>query len=614
MEKRAVAALDHYKSLSEYGAIGDCRSLALVGADGSIDWWCAPRFDSPAIFAAILDRHRGGRFRVGPQGPFHSVVKYVPGTNVLSTTFRSGKGALEVTDLMPFRGPSRLVRIAEVTQGEVDLEVVYAPRPFYAEVVPRMAVNDEGAVAMAQGCTVALRSTHRLVREGTDATMRIRLVEGEAAAFEVRFHAFERRAGRGPLTLDEARRMRDDTVERWQSWSSRRRYRGPYEREVERSALVLKMLTYEPTGAMVAAGTTSIPERVGGVRNWDYRFAWVRDATLGVHALHATGHADEAGQYVRWLVRVLEATNGELRVLYGIRGETEVPERILPHLEGWRRSAPVRIGNAAAEQHQLDMYGELFIGAHALRRLGNTTEEQHWPVFRRLADWVADHWREPDSGIWEMRSAPKHFVLSKAMAWAALDRAVKAAREEGLDGDVARWEREAAACRAEALERGYDEKLRAFSQAYEAPVLDASNLLLPLIGFIDARDPRMASTIDRVLETLTVNGLVYRYIEDTDDGLPGREATFAYCTFWLVENLALLGRVDEARRIFDGILARANPLGLFAEEVDPLTGELLGNFPQAFPHIGLINAALRLDAASRNEPQAPIPTAREAGR
>ena len=588
-----------YRPIADYGAIGEGRSVALISSDGSLDWWCPGRFDAPSVFARILDAGAGGHYRVAPsEAGAQASMQYVPDTNVLETTHRTSTGVVRVRDFLAFPEDhgvesSVLIRTIEGMEGSVEMTVRFAPRFQYGRVAPRFAraphhitfARGAGEIMMLRGLDLAPAGPGAVegrvvvhAGERVELVLRHRHVDTPVPFRDALAHA--------PGTLEKM------TLRRWRDWASRTRVDGPDESLVRRSALALKLLHHEPTGAIVAAATTSLPEEVGGVRNWDYRFTWIRDAALSAKALASVGHHEEASSFAGWLARTVRGD--DMRIMYTLTGGTELPEQELHHLEGYRASKPVRIGNGAATQRQLDVYGELFEFADA-----HGVDHPGWrDALRSLAEWVVDHWREPDSGIWEMRCEPRHFVLSKAMAWVALTKAAEMARAGRMTGDAARWEKEAELIRLDVLENGYDARMGAFAQAYGHPLLDASNLLLPLIGFLDARDPRMVATVDRTVEQLTANGLVYRYL-DAGDGLPGGEATFAYCTFWLVEVLALQGRVREARALFDRIAERASPLGLYAEELDPTTGAHLGNYPQGFPHAGLIQAALALRKAEK---------------
>lgn len=599
-------AQTRYRPIADYGAIGDGRSLALVSSNGSIDFWCPGRFDGPSVFASILDAEQGGHFALRPTGAGgrgSSASRYIEDTNVLETEHTTAHGRVRVRDMMPFEEDTGLpdsviLRRIQGLEGDVEMEAILAPRFQYGRVFPRFSATPAGLLASGAGEILLARSHTRLewtrpAKGVRRATFRIRA--GETLDIALRHTPFA-----SPVPFAEALGNSDAelearTIARWRDWSSKTRFEGaPNDSAlVRRSALTLKLLQYKRNGAFVAAGTTSLPEAIGGIRNWDYRFTWLRDGAITAKALHDVGHSEEADAFSNWVRDTVGTDAHAMRIMYTLSGSTHLPERELPQLEGYRGSAPVRIGNGAAHQRQLDVYGELADFLHATR--ASSAEREAWPLVRSLADFVVQHWREPDSGIWEMRAEPRHFILSKAMAWAALDRACRVAKDLG-ETPPPEWSSAADAIRAEVLTVGVHDK--GFAQAYGFPNPDASNLMLPLIGFVDPKDPRMIATVDTILTELTVDGLVYRYLGD--DGLPGGEATFAYCTFWLVEVLAMQGRVREARAIFDRIAARASPLGLYAEEIDAATDEHLGNYPQAFPHAGLIQAARALREAERN--------------
>ena len=518
-----------YLPLSRYGLIGDCRTAALVSDEGSIDWLCAPEFDSPSVFARLLDASRGGHFAIRPVGRFGARTAYLGHSAVLETTFCAESGVATLTDFMPLaqgegverfgvpRAQRRLVRLVEGLDGRLELAVEFCPRPDYA----RRAAAEE-------------RIFRRSVSVGERIAFVLDLTAREPVLFE--------NPGAAEAALEE-------TLQFWRGWHAGCRYRGPYYDAVMRTLGTLKLLIHAPAGAMVAAPTTSLPEELGGVRNWDYRYAWIRDASFGFHALFHAGHPEDARRFIRWVCdAALHCEPGALQIMYGLRGELDLRECTLEHLEGYRRSRPVRLGNHASTQFQLDAYGELLDCFEMFRASGQMPQadaREMWPAFAAQVDVVARRWREPDSGIWEMRSEPRQFVYSKVMAWVALDRGLCAAEAAGLPADLAHWRRERDALKDEVLKEGYDARLGTFVQSYGAKLADGANLLLPLVGFIEATHPWMRSTIDFISRTLLADGMVYRY-RGADDGLPGGEATFSACTFWLVENLALAGRWDEA--------------------------------------------------------------------
>lgn len=598
-----------YPPIAHHGAIGNLHTAALVALDGGIDWWCPPDFDSPSVFAALLDEGRGGIFRVGAAEAERREHAYLRHTNVLETRHYAARGRLTITDFMPLSGDldrgeafarDEIVRILRA-DGTVTVELEWSPRFDYGRAEPALATSERGFVASGNGETLVLAGVPdggRVVAGPNGPVVRARfdLREGARLALATRWGSTDDLA-----PLDPAMDALEETVGVWRDWvrkeeaTGSRAWAGAWAEEVIRSELALKLLTYAPTGAIVAAPTTSLPEWIGGIRNWDYRYSWIRDSALAAQALFALGHAPDAEAFIRWSERVArdegEAEWG-LRIVYGIRGEVELAERELPHLEGYAGSTPVRIGNGAADQLQLDVYGELISAAYELPRLGSELPEDILDFLPRVAEAALDQWEEPDYGIWEVRNGPDHFVYSKAMVWKALDRAIRMADAGVIEGDAARWRQGRSEIHADVLERGYDSELGAFTQRYGSGTLCASNLLLPLMEFLPFEDPRAQSTIDRTLERLTARDLVYRY--RADDGLPGEEGAMGLCTFWMVDALALSGRLDEAYRIFDGMVARGNGVGLYAEQIDPMSGDLLGNFPQAFTHIGLINSALYL--------------------
>ena len=590
------------RAIADHGAIGEGRTVALLSQDGTLGWWCPGRFDAPSVFASLLDPNVGGHFRVGPAGEAVSRSRYVPDTNVLETEHATPQGRAVVRDFVPFPEDtgvedSVVVRRVLAVEGTFELLVRFAPRFQYGSVPPRFSQAPHGLLARGAGEILLLHGPELAPTQDGVREARIVMSAGDQIDLILRHTPFDvpvpfaKALNMPPTLLEEA------TIRRWRAWSARTRYDGVDAPDVRRSALTLKLLQHAPTGAIVAAPTTSLPEEIGGVRNWDYRFTWVRDGALTARALMDCGHPEEAEAFVAWIGRRLRGAPQDLRIMYTVSGDVDIPEKELRHLSGHQHSRPVRIGNAAATQRQLDVYGELLDFLHEAEARGMTGLP--WEDLAGLADHVAKTWREPDSGIWEMRSAPRHFVLSKAMAWVALDRAARTARERGVDlARAEAWLAEAETIRAEIFEKGVCPESGAFLQAYGSPHLDASNLLLPLVGFLDVNDPRMLATVERTFRELTREGLVYRYLH-VDDGLAGGEATFAYCTFWLVEVLAKQGRVRDARVLFDRMLRRANHLGLYAEEIETGTGAHLGNFPQGFPHAGLITAAAALHEAER---------------
>jgi GH15 family glucan-1,4-alpha-glucosidase len=608
--------------LSAYGAIGNLRSIALVGANGSVDWCCLPYLAAPSVFAALLDERRGGRFVVAPVSAPLGEQSYIEDTNVLCTHWRTERGRLCVTDFMPVvgaldgeappRARSELHRLVVCEAGEVEVEVEWAPRMDYARRPTRVERVPGGYLARQNSTLLSLGGLpggHRLEDDGAGPCVRarFRLTAGERVALVTQWEA-------GPLygTRMTTEAALKETVACWRAWVYKaracggREWAGPWQALITRSELILKLLTVMDTGAIAAAATTSLPETIGGVRNWDYRFVWIRDGAFTAQALTALGHHNEAARFLQWAEEVADIHDHEdrrLQIMYGLHGEAELPEEELPHLAGYHGSRPVRIGNGAAEQAQHDIYGELLTAAYELVRHGQQLTPSQRRFLAELADETCQHWAEPDSGLWEMRKEPRHYTHSKLMCWAALDRALRMARHGILEGDVARWRETRERIREVVLREGYSEERGAFVQSFGSRELDASSVLIPIHELLPCNDPRVQSTLDATLAQLTENGFVYRYV--ADDGLPGREGAFGLTTFWLVDALALSGRLEEAERIFEGMARAASPLGLYAEQLDPRTGALLGNLPQAFTHLGLINSALYL-AHARGE-RLPLP-------
>lgn len=596
-----------YHPLRDYAMIGNGRTAALVARDGSIDWCCWPYFDSPAVFCRILDAAKGGSFQIAPLASFDTSRSYLGRTNVLRTIFRTATGLVQLTDLMPVATsgnvpgrPYQLLRLVEGLAGHVKLEVRFHPTFDYARAKTTVEIVPLGVVAHAGNQYLRLDAAANFQRSLQGVTGRLRVLAGDRFWITLSDRP-ERQAGESPQP-PESGSLLVDTLRYWEAWSARCTYRGPYADVVCRSALVLKLLTFEPTGALVAAPTTSLPEEIGGVRNWDYRFTWLRDSALILSALQGLGYHDEANQFWEWLQSLCIRCCSDLQIMYTIHGRPDLPEQTLDHLEGYRRSRPVRIGNAAAQQTQLDVYGKVLDAAavcyYAMRRPFDPGMTQ---TLQYLADQAAARWREPDYGIWEVRGGPKQFLYSKLFCWVALDRAIGLATDAGVPGNVQHWRRTQEEIRHAILAQGYDREMETFIQAFGERTLDASVLSIPLVGFLPPTDPRVQSTLDRIQERLTSHDLVYRYL--TDDGLPGGEGAFAFCSFRMVQNLALAGRIDEARTLFERVISYANDLGLLSEEIDPMNGELLGNYPQGFSHLTLISAALSIAEAEARGPE-----------
>lgn len=601
------------RPIADYALLSDCNSAALVASDGSIDWLCLPRFDSPAVLTGILDPD-AGHWSLRPAGAYRSTRRYLPGTLVLETIFTTDTGIVRLCDAMAFGegervhdlgldSPHELLRLVEGLTGTVNLVMELAPRPEYGLVRPLFRQTEDGGRTFGGSGQVIVRAGVPVTVE--DSTLRASFVvaEGDRIGFALRWAAVDRPP---PVACapDSVPNRIADTVKGWESWEDAHDvYHGRYRDLVRISARVLKGLAYRPTGAIVAAPTTSLAEAVGGERNWDYRYAWVRDASLTLEALYIGACSDEAEHFVSFMTSAAGGHLGDgdpLQIMYGIGGEHDLTERELPHLRGWRDSRPVRVGNGAWDQSQLDVYGELL---HALYLYQEELGELH-PEIQRfvayLADAAAARWREPDAGMWEMRGEPRHHLSSKVQCWVGLDRAVDLAPRLGGYGRPDVWAAERDLIREAILERGWSESRQAFAQSFDSDELDAAALLMPLVGFLPATDPRMRSTIGAIARDLTDDGLVLRYRTDAGlnaDGLTGDEGTFVICSFWLVSCLAQAGELDRAEALFTRLTKYANDLGLLAEEIDIKTGEQLGNFPQAFSHVGLITAAWDLDQA-----------------
>jgi GH15 family glucan-1,4-alpha-glucosidase len=605
-----------YQPVENYGVIGDMHTVALVGMNGSIDWFCFPNFDSASVFAAILDDKKGGHFSITPLAREITYKQfYWPETNVLVTRFLSADGVGEITDYMSAPKSNKgiahhhkLFRQVTAVRGGMAFRVECFPAFNYARDDHELNIGLEGAAFYSPGLSLGLSSSFLLEREGNGAVREFILEEGQSAIFILQ----EIEPGTGCeacLTEQEAFDIFVNTVEYWRNWLSNCTYRGRWREMVQRSALVLKLLTFYPTGAIVAAPTCSLPEEIGGVRNWDYRYTWIRDAAFTLYALLRIGLTDEAAQFMNWLEsRCHELKpDGSLQIMYGIDGRHVLTEETLDNLEGYRCSSPVLIGNGAYDQLQIDIYGELMDSVYLYNKYRTPISYDLWTHLRRLVDWVCDNWQKKDSGIWEVRGGPQHFVYSKLMSWVAVDRGLRLADRRSFPADRTRWLKIRDGMYEEIMTQGWNLKRQAFVQHYGSSSLDAANLIMPLVFFLSPTDPRMIKTLDATMQSperggLFSNSLVYRYnLRESTDGLKGEEGTFNICTFWLVEALTRAGRtdrksLDQARLIFEQMLGYANHLGLYAEETG-VRGEALGNFPQAFTHLALISAAYNLNKA-----------------
>jgi GH15 family glucan-1,4-alpha-glucosidase len=593
-------------AISDHGLIGDLQSAALVATDGTIDWFCWPRFDSPSIFASLLDQHRGGRFSLAPSSEVRTVKQmYMPDTAILVTRYLSESGISEVLDFMPVDNPTavsdrrQIVRVIRGIRGEVTFRASVEPRFDYGRKDHRVQVDGTTAVFECGDQRMHLMALSALESDGTDVRSETTVRAGDVAGF-----VLETGSSGSPRAIGDGRIIEQylQTEAFWRRWIERSTYRGRWREHVERSAITLKLLTYAPSGGLVAAPTAGLPEQVGGARNWDYRYTWVRDGSLSVYALLGLGFTEEAAAFGDWLrARVEEGhvgASGPLNIMYRVDGSSDLSEFTLDHFAGYRDSRPVRIGNGASDQLQLDIYGEALNSLQALDGglLGNWgIGHDGWKHVVTLIEWLCDHWREPEEGIWETRGGRRPFVYGQLMSWVALDRAIRMATSRGRPADIARWTQERDLITEQILTKGWNPKIGAFVQYEGADICDAALLLMPLMGFLPPNDPRWQSTLAEMDRRLVTDSLVYRYDpQASPDGLPGDEGTFSLCTFLYVDALAQSGRLEDARLTFSKMLTYANHLGLYSEEIDS-TGEQIGNFPQAFTHLALIAAALNLD-------------------
>ncbi|MEV4429265.1 glycoside hydrolase family 15 protein [Streptomyces sp. R-07] len=585
--------------IDDYALIGDLQTAALIGRDGSVDWLCLPRFDSAACFAAILGDEDNGHWTIAPKGATTCASRrYAEDSLVLETYWETRTGTVKVTDFMPQRDRvPDLMRIVEGISGSVEMTAVLRLRFDYGSVVPWVRRSDGHRVAIAGPDSVWLRSEPPVKTWGHQFSTRssFTVAAGEKVAFVLTWHpSHEPR----PDLVDPFEAL-EECLADWREWTARCTYRGPYRETVLRSLITLKALTYGPTGGIMAAPTTSLPEELGGVRNWDYRACWLRDSSLTLGALLAAGYEEEACAWRDWLLRAVAGDPADLQIMYGPAGERRLPETSLPWLRGYADSSPVRTGNAAVDQFQLDVYGEVMDSLHRAREAGIPPERHAWNLQLSLLGFLESTWREPDEGLWEVRGPRRHFTHSKVMAWVAADRAVRTLEADpSLPGDAGRWRAMRDEIHAQVCARAYDPVRNTFTQAYGSSGLDAATLLIPQVGFLPPDDPRVVGTVDAVRDELMHGGFLRRYSPDSTavDGLPGQEGTFLVCSFWLADALRLTGRVEEARELFERLVALTNDVGLLAEEYDPVAGRQLGNFPQAFSHIGLVGTALALAA------------------
>ncbi len=583
------------RAIEDHALIGDKRTCALVATDGTIDWMCLPRFDGSAVFCSILGTDQNGEWRMSPaSGITASTRRYAGETLVMETDLSSAEGTVRLIDFMsPEPSGPCLVRIVEGLEGTVPMRSVVSARFGYGRTRPWVRHLPEGADLVSGPHALRLVSVVETSRQEGDVVAEFTVAPGQRVGFTLNYHPSHEPAPAGP----HPEQALAGVLEWWESWSSRCPFQGTWRAPVMRSLITLKALSYAPTGAMLAAATTSLPEQPGGVRNWDYRYGWLRDATFTLYAMMLGGYTREAVAWRDWLLRAVAGDPEDMQIMYGAAGERRLDEWEVPWLEGHGGARPVRVGNAASDQFQLDVYGEVMDSLHVARRFGVEPDPDAWALQLAMMDSLERRWREPDEGIWEVRGPRRHFTHSKVMAWVAFDRAIKAAEEGGLEGPVDRWRAQRDEVHAEVLARGYDEELGAFVQAYDVQRLDASLLVIPLVGFLPIDDPRVQSTMDVIQRDLTHDGLVLRYetLPTADiDGLPAGEGAFLLCTFWLVDNLAMAGRHDEAVALFERLLSLCNDVGLLSEQWDADDGCMLGNFPQAFSHVGLVNSAWNL--------------------
>jgi GH15 family glucan-1,4-alpha-glucosidase len=584
--------------IEQYAVIGDMHTVALVGSNGSIDWLCLPKFSSDACFASLLGIEANGYWRISTKDPNPSVKRgYQGDTLVLETEYTTTTGKVRVVDFMPVQSRDRrIIRVVQGLDGHVDMNMRMVIRFDYGMTVPWVRhLDGNGFVAIAGPNALTLHSAVKTHGEDLSSVAEFTVLNGESKSFILTWHLSHEQLTSAIPDVDP---MLENTLGFWTAWAAKCRYRGPWRAAMIRSLITLKALTYEPTGGIMAAATTSLPEFIGGVRNWDYRFCWLRDATFTLYSFMTAGYQDEARAWSNWLLRAVAGDPSQMQIMYGESGERQMTEIELPHLAGYENSRPVRIGNAASRQFQLDVYGEVMDAMNVARTSGIKTDDDSWRLQMHLIKFVIEHWMDPDEGIWEIRGPRRHFTHSKVMAWVAIDRAVKAVEQFGLAGDAGQWSSVRSVIHEDICRQGFNASRNAFTQYYGSTELDASLLMMPLVGFLPATDPRIISTVEMIEKELVSGGLVQRYQTSSSgkvDGLPPGEGTFLPCSFWLADCLYLMKRVDDARELYERLLAVRNDVGLLSEEYDPIARRQLGNFPQAFSHVCLVNTAYNLN-------------------
>lgn len=604
---------NNYKDIEDYGIIGNLETCALVGDNGSIDWLCFPYLESPSLFAAILDNERGGHFSIKPVSKFHSFQAYIRNTNILKTTFNTPFGMVAITDFMPVKGDKEanyksIYRKVECMEGHSRLKLDFKPRFNYARSIPDFELINEGVISSYGNESLILNTKIPLKIEDDMVKGQFDITKKDKLWFALHYEKQDEKS----TDYQYCNNKLEITKRYWQDWTSKCPkiciLRGIWRDTIIRSSLVLKLLANPHSGAIAAAVTTSLPESIGGVRNWDYRYAWIRDSAYTIQALFHLEHVEESHDFMRWINNIIkqEIDPSKICIMYPIHEDIDINEQILEYLSGYKKSSPVRIGNAAFNQKQLDIYGELINAFYDTTRYGENISDNTWILIKKLVDYVCDIWDTKDRGIWEIRDEPRHYVHSKLMCWVAINRGIKIAKKKEPETSFTKWEKTMENIKATVLERGFNKEVNSFVQYFDSCAIDASSVLIPQMEFLPYDDPRVQDTIDAVMEHLmTENGFLYRY--KNEDGLPGDEGCFALCSFWLVDSLTLSGRIEEAEEIFVKVLQQISPLGLLSEEIDPVTKKQLGNFPQAFSHIGLINSALYISIAKGCEHRGPRP-------